>query len=678
MSRTTTYEVWIQNGPRWEICARFPRWEHERAIEEAKHLERFHPMANVRVVREEYDPRTGLADELTVYTSPRRKNTFAKSRGGYGGGSGGHWSDYRGTDGSGGSGRQRVTHAGLFFTMTLLTVSGASIATVLTYLASLYVHKLAAFGIASQSAQSNTLYIIFLAVFLSVTISLVGNYLSRIDLDSLPKRRRRRGKSSTWLAAKSIIPEPKHRDPEAGHAEEETPEPEPEAEQEAEDDSKQEEETKEPESDSTSADDELRIPLTPAGEREKLRMMAFFSHVLDDAKSKGIQLDTSARFGFNLYLAGASEAIGNAEGLDRTDVAGILQEAVTLLGTNSAQSRKFAEGFEGYLLDARHMAMFQAGRQAMASYLEGKFEGARNFAAALNLWLNPQESTPDPDRPIAVLFTDMVGSTDQTQAFGDLAAQYVLRAHNRIVRSALANHGGKEIKHLGDGIMASFDSTIDAVRAATDIQRRVIANNGAEKDLPFPLHVRIGINAGHAVEEDNDLFGATVQLASRLCATADSEEIVVSDVVRELCAGQPIPFVPMEERILKGFKDPIAPFSVTWQEQEPNEPSDTSAAIRTNPIANPPTTSKPAPKAPGTARPTPKRPSGEVQPTAESSVPPSGEALPEKPPAIQKPAASAPSATVTSISEARAAAQAQRRENTDQPVRQSAGAPTRH
>ncbi len=566
MPRTTTYEVWIQSGPRWEIHARYPRWEHERAIEEAKHLERFHPMANIRVVREEYDSQTGLADELTVYASPRRKTTFAKGTGGNGGGSDRHWSETYGSDRQKQSGKRKVTHTGLFLMMSLLTLSGASIATVVSYLFSFYINKFSVFGLVGRSAQTNALYVIFLITFLVVTIALVSQYLSRVDLESLPERKRRDRPAARTTPMPEPLPETNETTPVA--SEWESPEELPSEDPASKDDPA--EDAGKSESDEES--DDQRIALTLAGEREKLRMMAFFGQVLDEAKATGVRLDTVARFGFNLFLAGASEALGNAVGLDRADIAGILQEAVELLGTQRNQAHKFAEGFEDYLLDTRHMAMFQSGRQAMAPYLEGKTEAMKNIVPALNAWLNPEDVQQDPDRPIAVMFTDMVGSTDQTQAFGDLAAQYVLRAHNRLVRSALSNHGGKEIKHLGDGIMASFISTADAVRAAIEIQRRVIANNDAEKDLPFPLHVRIGINSGQTVSEDNDLFGATVQLASRLCATGESDEIVVSDSVRVLCANQALQFVPMEERVLKGFKEPIAPFSVTWRDIHPDEP----------------------------------------------------------------------------------------------------------
>ena len=192
--------------------------------------------------------------------------------------------------------------------------------------------------------------------------------------------------------------------------------------------------------------------------------------------------------------------------------------------------------------------------------------------------------------------------------------------------------------------MASFLSTVDSVRAAIEIQRRVIANNDAEKDLPFPLHVRIGINSGQAVSEDNDLFGATVQLASRLCATGESDEIVVSDSVKDLCTDQPFAFVAMGERFLKGFKEPITPFSVSWRDTNPNDRNPSTLPQATTALASPGEPPKPA----------------DQKPKRENATAPTPPGASETP-TIPEPKVSKPAAAVTSITEARQSAQGQRR-----------------
>src|SRR5208283_1081242 len=104
-----------------------------------------------------------------------------------------------------------------------------------------------------------------------------------------------------------------------------------------------------------------------------------------------------------------------------------------------------------------------------------------------------------------ILFTDIVGSTNE--AMGDDAGMALLGIHNTIVRDALAAEDGREVKHTGDGIMASFVSPVAAVRCATRVQRAL--DKHREEQTEHPLKVRIGAAAGEPVEREHDLFGAT-------------------------------------------------------------------------------------------------------------------------------------------------------------------------
>lgn len=164
-----------------------------------------------------------------------------------------------------------------------------------------------------------------------------------------------------------------------------------------------------------------------------------------------------------------------------------------------------------------------------------------------------------------VLFTDIVGSTTMTQRHGDDAAMEFLRVHDTIVREALAACKGREVKHTGDGIMASFVSAAAAVRCAAQIQRELDGREVKQDDVP--IKVRIGGAAGEPVERDNDIFGSTVQLAARLCAHAAPDEILVSNVVAELCIGKKgLSFQPRGDLSLKGFDDPVNVHSVAWRD----------------------------------------------------------------------------------------------------------------
>ncbi len=164
----------------------------------------------------------------------------------------------------------------------------------------------------------------------------------------------------------------------------------------------------------------------------------------------------------------------------------------------------------------------------------------------------------------AIVFTDVCGSVAQTQELGDDGHMQLLNEHNRIVRTALVTHDGREVKHTGDGIMAAFTSVVSAVAFAIDVQRQLDARNQVAE---IPFAVSIGISAGEPVtDEHDDLFGAAVQLAARLCAAADSGEIAVSVAVRELCLGKSLRFDDLGELTLKGMAESTRAYSVTWRE----------------------------------------------------------------------------------------------------------------
>ncbi len=162
---------------------------------------------------------------------------------------------------------------------------------------------------------------------------------------------------------------------------------------------------------------------------------------------------------------------------------------------------------------------------------------------------------------LTILFTDLVGSTALTQRLGDAAAQELLRAHNAIIRDRLREHGGTELKTMGDGFMASFPSASRALECAIAIQRAFAAYSNGRADA---IQVRIGLNAGEPVAEESDLFGTTVQAAARIAARARPEQILVSDVVRQLAAGKPFRFNSVGRFALKGFRERQRLFEVAY------------------------------------------------------------------------------------------------------------------
>lgn len=155
-----------------------------------------------------------------------------------------------------------------------------------------------------------------------------------------------------------------------------------------------------------------------------------------------------------------------------------------------------------------------------------------------------------------ILFTDIEDSTGISTREGDQVFVEAVRTHNEIVRDALAAANGREVKHTGDGILASFVSTIKAVECTIAIQR--------EFQQTDTHRVRIGLTVGEPVSEADDLFGAVVNLAARCCSHAEPSQIIVSSAVRDLMLGKSFSFVDRGNVELKGFDDPVQLYEVVY------------------------------------------------------------------------------------------------------------------
>ena len=174
-------------------------------------------------------------------------------------------------------------------------------------------------------------------------------------------------------------------------------------------------------------------------------------------------------------------------------------------------------------------------------------------------------SSADADHPsaelkrVAILFTDVVGSTELLDRLGDDAAHHVLRRHFALLRDAVSDHDGREVKSLGDGLMVAFGGARTAVACGVSMQRSVAASDD-------PLELRVGIASGEAVCEDDDYFGRPVIVARRLCDVANAGDVLVSEPPTGPVAGANAHAV--EELRLKGLSKPVA-----------------AAAVRTAPLA---------------------------------------------------------------------------------------------
>jgi class 3 adenylate cyclase len=180
-----------------------------------------------------------------------------------------------------------------------------------------------------------------------------------------------------------------------------------------------------------------------------------------------------------------------------------------------------------------------------------RFLGRMNEAPADSLRMNPFRT---------ILFTDLQASTSILHESGLPAFMVLLSEHDLIIRRSLLSSHGREVKHTGDGIMASFDDVLHALECSIAIQAGFEARAAT---APAPeLRVRIGIAAGEPVDHNDDLFGSTVNLASRICDAAEAGHILTSDVVRELGGKQGFPFDGGRSILLKGFPDPVTVFEL--------------------------------------------------------------------------------------------------------------------
>lgn len=160
----------------------------------------------------------------------------------------------------------------------------------------------------------------------------------------------------------------------------------------------------------------------------------------------------------------------------------------------------------------------------------------------------------------AILFTDLVDSTRMTTDYGDAKSLHLLHILNAITRDALRKHKGREVKHTGDGIMASFVTPSNAVRCACQIRQGILFHN---KNHPRDaMSIRIGISAGEPIEEHGDYFGKAVQEAARICSEATPGEILTSEIVSNLSQTNEISFEKIGDVLLKGFDEPTSVFRV--------------------------------------------------------------------------------------------------------------------
>jgi class 3 adenylate cyclase len=159
-------------------------------------------------------------------------------------------------------------------------------------------------------------------------------------------------------------------------------------------------------------------------------------------------------------------------------------------------------------------------------------------------FLTGSRHAPEPDRVLqTVLFTDIAGSTERAAAVGDRRWRELLERHHTVVRDQLAKYGGREVKTMGDGFLATFDGPAKAIRCACAVAERTSAEG---------LKIRAGVHTGECELIGEDVGGMAVHIGARVAALASPGEVLVSSTVRDLVVGSGLEFEDRGAHQLKG------------------------------------------------------------------------------------------------------------------------------
>jgi adenylate cyclase len=159
-----------------------------------------------------------------------------------------------------------------------------------------------------------------------------------------------------------------------------------------------------------------------------------------------------------------------------------------------------------------------------------------------------------PESTDTILFTDLVGFTEYTDACGDSAAVAVLDQQSTIARDALADGRGRLVKEIGDGLMFWFQHPDDALRAAISVLGAV---DTAREHHGFPLGIRMGMHCGEVTARGDDFVGQTVNIASRVSDLAGPGELVASEAVVGSVGSVYGRFEPVGPARVRGVAAPI-------------------------------------------------------------------------------------------------------------------------
>jgi class 3 adenylate cyclase len=172
------------------------------------------------------------------------------------------------------------------------------------------------------------------------------------------------------------------------------------------------------------------------------------------------------------------------------------------------------------------------------------------------------------DLEVAILFADVVGSTQLYDKYGDTKASETVAHCLEVMKDATYQFDGTVIKTIGDEVMSTFPTADDAMGAATQMQARISADSEEDEDR-IPVSIRIGCHFGPVVQEQNDIFGAAVHTANRMTSQAKAKQIVMSGVTVEQMGEQwQAQTRQIDIATVRGRIDEVALYELLWQPDE--------------------------------------------------------------------------------------------------------------
>lgn len=309
--------------------------------------------------------------------------------------------------------------------------------------------------------------------------------------------------------------------------------------------------------------DDSAVRLAEFIEAERAKLQQFADIIINAISGEFPELQAFQRYGFNLYLAGAVEELVPRDALTPATAREVLIGVLVQTGTDQATATTFCDRLATSINRPRYKRVFDAGRAAMIAVLDNTpLADDAQPGVVMRFWASPNAAA-GASHSLALLLTDLVGSTAMTGKLGNAGAQRVVRAHNSIVRAALKNARGTEIKHTGDGILVSFNEPVQAAQAGIEIQQEIVAFCRANPELP--LAVRIGLHAGEVSIENGELSGDPVSAVDDVASEAGAGEICASKAIEQRSAGGIFKYIPFDGKTVSTEQGPQQLFKLMWQ-----------------------------------------------------------------------------------------------------------------